>query len=82
MIKGEEFKKLSLEKKYILLKSEGNYVSSRYYRGFQVHLYGLNNFYVEVWQRVGLEDIIWIEVVNNNATINSYLDNIDLDDLS
>lgn len=82
MVSAEEFKKLTLEKKYFLLKTDGNYISSRYYQGFQVHLYGLKSFYVEVWQRFGLEDIIWIEVVNSNASINSYLDNIDLDDLS
>jgi hypothetical protein len=82
MISAEEFKKLSLEKKLELVKKEADYVSSRYYQGFEVHLYGMDNFFVEVWKRFGLDYIEWIEVVNSNATINSYLDNIDLDDLS
>ncbi|MDQ3191826.1 MAG: hypothetical protein M3Q58_09540 [Bacteroidota bacterium] len=82
MISAEEFKKLSLEKKLELVTKGGDYVSSRYYMGFEVHLYSMDNFFVEVWKRFGLDYIEWIEVVNSNATINSYLDNIDLDDLN
>lgn len=73
-----EFKKLPLEERYSQVKSRGDFVASRYHLGFHVHLFTLDGFFVEVWQRIGFDSIQWIEVVNSDSTINSYLDNIDL----
>ncbi|HET6244071.1 MAG: hypothetical protein H0V01_06035 [Bacteroidetes bacterium] len=81
MILPGEFKKLPLDKKYEFVKNNGDFIATRYYQGFEVHLYGMKDFYVEVWKRFGLDYIEWIEVVNSNATLRSYLGNINLDDL-
>jgi hypothetical protein len=75
----EEFKKLSIEQKLELVKARGDFVASRLYPGFNVHLFALDGFFIEVWKRVGLDYIQWIEVVNSDSTINSYLDNINLE---
>jgi hypothetical protein len=75
---AEEFRALSLEQRYEVLKSKGDYVASRFFTGFHVHLYALDGFFVEAWQRIGLNSIQWIEVVSSDSTINSYLDNIDV----
>ncbi len=75
----EEFKKLSLDEKYKAVKARGDFVASRYYPGFNVHLFALDGFFIEVWKRVGFDFIQWIEVVNSDSSVNSYLDNIDIE---
>jgi hypothetical protein len=80
-MKAEEFNKLNLEQRHELVKEKGEFVNTRYYFGFTVHLFTLEGLYIEVWQRAGLNYIQWIEVVNSAASLNSYLDNIDLNDL-
>ena len=83
MHSSEEFKKLSLEKKYRELEKSGNFVASRYHGGHTVSLFTYNGFFVEMWKRTALNYIDWIEVVNNDASLRSYLDsiNINMDDL-
>lgn len=79
----EEFKKLSLEKKYHELEKYGNFVASRLYGGHIVSLFTYNQFFVELWKRAALNYVEWIEVVNNDASLRAYLDsiNINIDDL-
>lgn len=79
----EEFKKLSLEKKYHELEKHGNFVASRIHGGHIVSLFTYNQFFVELWKRAALNYVEWIEVVNNDASLRAYLDsiNINIDDL-
>jgi hypothetical protein len=83
MYNKDEFKKLSLEKKYHELKSKGNFIISRYHGGHTVSLFTYNGFFVEMWKRTGLNYLDWIEVVNNDASLRAYLDsiNINIDEL-
>lgn len=83
MFTCEEFKKLSLENKYLELKNSGNFVASRYHGGHTVSLFTYNGFFVEMWKRTGLNYLDWIEVVNNDASLRAYLDsiNINIDEL-
>jgi hypothetical protein len=75
----EEFKKLPLADKFEIVKAKGDFVASRLYPGFNVHLFAIDGFFVEVWKRLGLDYVEWIELVNSDSTINSYLDNINLE---
>lgn len=72
-----EFRKLSLIKKYNVVSENGNYISKRIYRGMEAYLYKVDDFYVEVWKRYMLNQIEWIEVAPE-STINKYVDSVDL----
>lgn len=72
-----EFKKLSLIKRYNVVSENGNYISKRIYRGMEAYLYKVDDFYVEVWKRYMLNQIEWIEVAPE-STINKYVDSVDL----
>lgn len=75
-----EFNKLGLRKKYNTVKEHGHYIARRVYRGMEAFLYKVYNFYVEVWRRLMLTEITWIEVAPE-STIHKYADSVDLDEL-
>lgn len=75
-----EFKKLSLKQKYNFVKDNGHYIAKRVYRGMEAFLYKIDDFYVEVWRRLMLNEIVWIEVAPE-STIHKYADSVDLDKL-
>jgi len=74
----KEFQQLKLAQKYKLVKNEGQFLASRFYESYHVHLYAIQNYYVEVWCRIGISQICWIEVVHNPDTIQSYVDGINV----
>ncbi|MGD1845153.1 MAG: hypothetical protein ACFB10_07140 [Salibacteraceae bacterium] len=78
----KEFKKLSLNEKYRRLKRGGEFIGSRMFDSYHVHLFFIEEFYVEVWQRLGLSQIYWIEPVNSDRTLHNYLDHIDIQELT
>lgn len=73
-----EFRKLVLNKKYLEVKNEGIHLASREFGGYWVHLFSVHNFYVEVWVLIGLNQIRWIEVQENQDSINLYVDKVDI----
>lgn len=74
-IKPEEFKKLSLVQMYKLLQERGNFIASRQHGGHLCHLFAFDGFYVEMYKVIGMNQVQWIEVVKNDRTLDSYLDN-------
>ncbi|MBR9831255.1 hypothetical protein GYB57_03825 [bacterium] len=74
-IKPEEFKKLSLVQRYKLLQERGNFIASRQHGGHLCHLFAFDGFYVEMYKVIGMNQVQWIEVVKNDRTLDSYLDN-------
>lgn len=81
MVSKEEFNKLNLTKRVTLLKSEGTCIAERYHLSYQVFLYTCSDFYVEVWMKIGLNMVQWIEIVNNPETLKMYIKDIDINDL-
>lgn len=77
---SEEFRKKRLLDKFGIVETEGNLLGERNYKSFRVRLYSLQDFYVEVWNKVGLNIIYWIEVVDRQ-NFEFYTDLIDLSDL-
>jgi hypothetical protein len=75
-----EFKRLSLKQKYNFVKDNGHYIANRTYRGMEAFLYKVDDFYVEVWRRLLLTEIVWIEVAPE-STIQKYADSVNLDEL-
>lgn len=78
MLTKTEFNRLNLGKRYELLTEEGRFIASRFFEGFNVHLFAVYGFYVEMWQRISISQVVYIEVVNNDETLKLYIENIDL----
>lgn len=80
----EAFSKLNKVERYrILLKiskgdGKGAFLASRLHSGFQVGLFRVSDFYVEIWKRIGLDTIDYIEVVDEAKVREAYLENLDL----
>ncbi len=75
----EEFRRLKLRQRYKLVQEEGKYLASRRHAGFQCRLFDLFGFYVEVWKPFGINIIQWIEIVNRDEIIDSYLEDINIE---
>ncbi|MFZ5554433.1 MAG: hypothetical protein ACOZCO_15040 [Bacteroidota bacterium] len=78
MYTKNQFNRLKLAKRYEVLTEEGRFVASRFFESFNVHLFAMDGFYVEMWQRISMNQVVYIEVVNNDETLKLYIDNIDL----
>lgn len=77
---AKEFKALNKQKKFILLSDLGNFLANRMYQSFSIALFSFEGFYVEVWKRIGLDYIEYIEVVEDHSLLAKYLDDFDIND--
>lgn len=68
-----QFRKCSVADRLDHVKVRGTYMGSRIHGGHQVHLYGMDGFYCEVWMRVGLKYVEWIEVAKNTDILSEYV---------
>lgn len=73
-----EFKNLPKVERYHLLREEGVFLASRLHNGYQVGLFRLGNIHAEVWKRLGIASIDYIEPVDETVVRDAYLDNLDL----
>lgn len=78
MMEENTFNRLKIEQRYALLRDEGSFIASRFSGGYNVHLFGLEGFYVELWQTIGMNDVVFIEIQKNESILREYLGNIDL----
>jgi hypothetical protein len=76
--KTKRFSELGLNGKMIYLRENGAYLSKRNFSSFEVHLYQCHDFYVEVWTRLGLGHLCWIELSNAQQVSDNYFGKIDL----
>ena len=74
----EEFAKLSTVRQLQILKCDGTFLANRMFTGYIVSLFSLHGFYVEMWKRVGLSSVDYIEVVREQSILDRYLDNLDV----
>lgn len=68
-----EFHDLKLPKRFAVTRKQGNYVSSRGFLSYQVHLYQVDKFYVEIWQKAGLNLVHFVEVLKNEQALDEYI---------
>jgi len=73
------FSKLSLQLRFSLLKDKGEFVASRPYESFSVHLFTVEGYYVEMWQRIGLEYVEYVELIVEKRKLDVWTDAIDID---
>ena len=75
-----KFENLNKSERYKILKNQGVFLASRRFESYVVSLFSINDFYVELWKRIGLNYVDYVEIVKEQKKIDSYLDNLDLPD--
>lgn len=76
-----EFSSLSIEKRLRLLKEQGDFIGTRTIPSYQVSLFSIHGFYVELFVIRNLNQVHWIEVQTNKQILLEYTKDINLDDL-
>ena len=74
----KSFRKLNDTDKLKALKEKGAYVGSRMYSAYHIHLYVYEGFFVEIWYKLGLNLIQWIDIQKNDDILQQYTDKIDI----
>jgi hypothetical protein len=82
MISKEEFMKMNFESKGYFVFKMGDYISTRSYYNFNVNLYSLFGFLVQVWYFCPDNKIERIELLNSNKEYVLYANNVKLDSLN
>lgn len=77
-ISKSEFRKLSLEKRYMLLKTDGEHIAARMQGVHRIHLFGISGFFVEVWIVISLNQVHWIEIQENQSILADYASRVDV----
>ena len=70
----EDFNKLSLPEKGMVLISEGKHLTQVKKGNILLNLYSLDNFFVEVYYSILSDKINKIEIVNDLSIIDQYID--------
>jgi len=58
-----EFQRLGTSARWRVLVDSGTQVAMRNFCGFEVRLFAVEDFYAEVWCRIGLGMVEWVEVI-------------------
>lgn len=71
-VSEDDFYQLSIRQRYFLMKNHGQFIEERIYRGFKIYLFLYNDYWVEVWQRIGIADYPFIEIADAETTLEKY----------
>lgn len=74
-----EFLELSISNRASILADEGEYLVKREAQTFQVELYRLHSFYVEVWNNTIHGILMDIHAFDDPEFLKPYLDELDLE---
>lgn len=75
---ADQFRRFSKRERYVIVRDRSTFLATRLHGGFQIGLYRLDDLYIEVWKRIGLDYLEYIELVEEKKVRNAYLDNLDL----
>lgn len=75
---AKAYRALPLTERLEEVRRSGEYLGSRIHGGHQVHLYrlgpaGSEGFFCEVWMRLGLQYVEWIELAGNAEILSEYV---------
>lgn len=76
-ISKADFNQLKLPERHRLIHNHGDFIASRQSESYFVHLFSFEGFYVEVWNMIALDQVIWIEIIDNLETLKLYADQFD-----
>lgn len=69
-----DFNKLDIQAKAIMVFEYGKYIGLRYYYNHAINLYSLNDFFVEVWYFAPDNKMAKIGILEKESTLNLYID--------
>lgn len=77
----EKYKGLPLALKHKIVEEKGDYIMRRRHLTFNIELFELRDFYVEVARSMATNQIYWIECPDNNYVYDKYLQNVKIEEL-
>lgn len=69
----KEFMALRLHERLAQVRAHGEYLASRNHGGHTIHLYRMEGFLCEVWMRVGIDQVEWIEIPRGTDALSDYV---------
>lgn len=59
--------------KHRILSQEGEFMGKRHHSSYEISLFAYDKTYYEVWRKIGLQMVYWIEEVKNTDQLSEYL---------
>jgi len=81
-VRSNDFRKLTTFRQVELLFEHGHHVLSRIFLFYNVHLYTLSDFYVEIWYRQADNKIERVNLIDPSDVLDLYDHQIGLSDIS
>jgi hypothetical protein len=81
MIESEAFSALPLDERIEILWYYGEFIESISEGKFDVSLYELYGFYVEVFYHLNSDSLVNVKVIDNDGQLERYTSSIDIDEL-
>ncbi len=77
----EKYQRLPLALQHKVVEEKGDYITRRRHLTYNVELFQLANFYVEVGRSMATNQIYWIECRDNDYVYNKYLQHMKVEEL-
>jgi hypothetical protein len=77
----EKFTRLPLALRHKVVEEKGDYIMRRRHLTYNVELFELGDFYVEVGRSMATNQIYWIECPENDYVYSKYLGHIKVEEL-
>ena len=77
----EKYARLPLALQYKVVEEKGDYITRRRHLTYNIELFELNNFYVEVGRSMATNQIHWIECRENEYVYEKYLQDLRIEEL-
>ena len=81
-MKSDDFRKLTIFRQVEMLFEKGHHVLSRIYLFYNVHLYTLAGFYVEIWYRQADNKIERVIILDESDVLDLYDNQIGLSEIN
>ena len=78
MITKSKFEILDIDSKGEYVFQEGSYIGVRSYYNHLINLYSLYDFFVEVWYSPGENEIVKIEAIQSDKTLDLYINEMNM----
>lgn len=77
----EKYSRLPLALQYKVVEEKGDYITRRRHLTYNIELFELNNFYVEVGRSMATNQVQWIECRENEYVYDKYLQDLRIEEL-
>jgi hypothetical protein len=77
----DKYSRLPLALKYKVVEEKGNYITRRRHLTYNIELFELGDFYVEVGRSMATNQIYWIECQDNDYVYDKYLQHLSIEEL-